>query len=28
LLSLLSYRTQDSQPMDGTTHRGPFSLDN
>jgi hypothetical protein len=24
LLSLLSYRTQDSQPRDGTTHKGPF----
>ena len=22
-LSLLSYRTQDFQPMDGTTHNGP-----
>jgi hypothetical protein len=27
LLSLLSYRTQDYQPRDGTTHKGPFSLD-
>jgi hypothetical protein len=24
LLSLLSYRTQDYQPRDGTTHKGPF----
>jgi hypothetical protein len=24
LLSLLSYRTQDYQPRDGTTHNGPF----
>jgi hypothetical protein len=24
LLSLLSYRTQNYQPMDGTTHNGPF----
>jgi hypothetical protein len=24
-LSLLSYRTQDYQPRDGTTHKGPFS---
>jgi hypothetical protein len=23
LLSLLSYRTQDYQPRDGTTHQGP-----
>ena len=23
LLSLLSYRTQDYQPIDGTTHKGP-----
>ena len=23
LLSLLSYRTQDYQPRDGTTHKGP-----
>jgi hypothetical protein len=27
LLSLLSYRTQDSQPRDGPTHKGPFPLD-
>jgi hypothetical protein len=27
LLSLLSYRTQDFQPRDGTTHKGPFPLD-
>jgi hypothetical protein len=27
LLSLLSYKTQDSQPRDGTTHKGPFPLD-
>jgi hypothetical protein len=27
LLSLLSYRTQDHQPRDGTTHKGPFPLD-
>jgi hypothetical protein len=27
LLSLLSYRTQDHQPRDGTTHNGPFPLD-
>jgi hypothetical protein len=27
LLSLLSYRTQDCQPRDGTTHKGPFPLD-
>jgi hypothetical protein len=26
LLSLLSYRTQDYQPMDGTTHNGPDPL--
>jgi hypothetical protein len=26
LLSLLSYRTQDYQPRDGTTHKGPFPL--
>ena len=26
-LSLLSYRTQDYQPRDGPTHKGPFSLD-
>ena len=26
-LSLLSYRTQDYQPRDGTTHKGPFPLD-
>ena len=28
LLSLLSYRSQDYQPRDGTTHNGPSSLDN
>jgi hypothetical protein len=27
LLSLLSYRIQDYQPRDGTTHKGPFPLD-
>jgi hypothetical protein len=27
LLSLLSYRTQDYQPRDSTTHNGPFHLD-
>jgi hypothetical protein len=27
LLNLLSYRTQDYQPRDGTTHKGPFPLD-
>ena len=27
LLSLLSYRIQDYQPRDGTTHNGPFPLD-
>jgi hypothetical protein len=27
LLSLLSYRTQDSQPRDGPTYKGPFPLD-
>jgi hypothetical protein len=27
LLSLLSYRTQDCQPRDGTNHTGPFPLD-
>jgi hypothetical protein len=27
LLSLLSYRTQDCQPRDGRTHKGPFPLD-
>jgi hypothetical protein len=27
LLSSLSYRTQDYQPRDGTTHKGPFPLD-
>jgi hypothetical protein len=27
LLSLLSYRTWDYQPRDGTTHRGPPLLD-
>ena len=26
-LSLLCYRTQDIQPRDGTTHKGPFPLD-
>jgi hypothetical protein len=26
-LSLLSYRTQDYQPRDGTTHKGSFPLD-
>jgi hypothetical protein len=26
LLSLLSYRTQDYQPRDGTTHKGPYPL--
>jgi hypothetical protein len=26
-LSLLSYRTQDFQLRDGTTHKGPFPLD-
>jgi hypothetical protein len=26
LLSLLSYRTQDYQPRDGPTHRGPPAL--
>jgi hypothetical protein len=26
LLSLLSYRTQDSQPWDGTTYNGPSCL--
>jgi hypothetical protein len=26
-LSLLSYRTQDYQPRDSTTHKGPFPLD-
>jgi hypothetical protein len=25
LAQLLSYRTQDYQPKDGTTHNGPFS---
>jgi hypothetical protein len=25
--SLLSYRTQDYQPRDGPTHKGPFPLD-
>jgi len=25
LLSLLSYRTQNNQPRDGTTHKGPFN---
>ncbi|EDL09413.1 mCG147326 [Mus musculus] len=27
LLSLLSYRTQDYQPRDGTTYNGPSPLD-
>jgi hypothetical protein len=27
LLSLLSYRTQDYQPRDDPTHKGPFPLD-
>ena len=27
LLSLLSYGTQDYQPGDGPTHKGPFPLD-
>ena len=27
LLSLLSYRTQDYQARDGTTHKGPYLLD-
>jgi len=27
LLSLLSYRNQDHQPKNGTTHNGPFRLD-
>ena len=27
LFSLLSYRTQDYHPRDGTTHKGPFLLD-
>jgi hypothetical protein len=27
LLSLLSYRTQDYQPRDGPTHKGPFPPD-
>jgi hypothetical protein len=27
LLSLLSYRTQDYQPRDDTTHKGPSPLD-
>jgi hypothetical protein len=27
LLSLLSYRTQDYQPRDGPTHKGPSHLD-
>jgi hypothetical protein len=27
LTGLLSYRTQDSQPRDGTTHNGPSPLD-
>jgi hypothetical protein len=26
LLSLLSYKTQDCQPRDGPTHKGPFPL--
>jgi hypothetical protein len=27
LLSLLSYRTQNYQPRDGSTHKGPFPFD-
>jgi hypothetical protein len=27
LLSMLSYRTQDYQPREGTIHKGPFPLD-
>jgi hypothetical protein len=27
LLSLFSYRTQDYQPRDGPTYKGPFRLD-
>ena len=27
LLSLLSYKTQDYQPRDGPTHKGPSPLD-
>jgi hypothetical protein len=27
LLSLLSYRTQNYQPRDGITHKGPLPLD-
>jgi hypothetical protein len=27
LLSLLSCRTQDDQPRDSSTHKGPFRLD-
>jgi hypothetical protein len=27
LLSLLSYRTQDHQPRDGTSHSGPSNFD-
>jgi hypothetical protein len=27
LFSLLSYRTQDYQPRDSPTHKGPFPLD-
>jgi hypothetical protein len=27
IVSLFSYRTQDYQPRDGTTHKGPFPLD-
>jgi hypothetical protein len=27
LVSLLSYRTQDYQPSDGTTHKGPSPPD-
>jgi hypothetical protein len=26
-LSLVSYRTQDYQPRDGPTHKGPFPFD-
>ncbi|MGV7580382.1 hypothetical protein PJN12_28880, partial [Mycobacterium kansasii] len=27
LLSLLSFKTQDYQPRDGPTHKGPVTLD-
>jgi hypothetical protein len=27
LFSLLSYKTQDYQPREGPTHKGPFPLD-